>query len=239
MNVLELFSGTGSVGKVCQKLGWNVISVDLELPATHECDVMDFDYKQYPKDYFSIVWASPPCTEYSPLKNCWLGRKNNKTGITLTRELLEKLRKESDKLVLKTLEIIEYFKPELWCMENPQRGQLKDREVVKGIPYFDVSYCMYSDWGYEKRTRIWTNKKDWNNLICDKSGSCGNMVLKKHKLNVSKDVHTIGEKKGKHRLTMGGNHGTDPNQLHVAGGGSDRLDRYRVPEDLILSLFLD
>ena len=34
MNVLELFSGTGSVGKCCDKLGWNVISVDLELPAT-------------------------------------------------------------------------------------------------------------------------------------------------------------------------------------------------------------
>ena len=60
MNVLELFSGTGSIGKVCDKLGWDAISVDLELPATHECDVMDFDYKQYPKDYFSIVWASPP-----------------------------------------------------------------------------------------------------------------------------------------------------------------------------------
>ena len=26
---------------------------------------------------------------------------------------------------------------------------------------------MYSDWGYRKRTRIWTNKKDWNNLLCD------------------------------------------------------------------------
>ena len=278
MNVLELFSGTGSVGKVCQKLGWNAISVDLDLPATHECDVMDFDYKQYPKDYFSIVWASPPCTEYSTLKNCWLGRKNNKTGITLTKELLEELRKESDKLVLKTLEIIEYFKPELWCMENPQRGQLKDRDVVKGIPYYDVSYCMYSDWGYEKRTRIWTNKKDWNNLLCDKSGACGNMIeiptdgakrhdtgkplksdtrklhnnilcksetlraIKKHKLNVSKDVHTVGEKIGKHKHKSTCDGGYDKRKKKVEGqinSGTTKLDRYRVPEDLIFSLFLD
>jgi len=237
MNVLELFSGTGSIGKVCEKLGWNPISVDLELPATHECDVMDFDYKQYPKDYFSIVWASPPCTEYSPLKNCWLGRKNNRTGETLTRELLEEKRKESDKLILKTLEIIQYFNPEVWFMENPQRGQLKDRDVVKDIPFYDVTYCMYSDWGYEKKTRIWTNKKDWNNLICDKSGACGNMTelqhkkvcdggydKRKHKLNVSKDVHTIGEKQGK--------------KTNFANG-TNRLDRYRVPEDLILSLFLE
>ena len=276
MNVLELYSGTGSIGKVCEKLGWTPISVDLELPATHECDIMDFDYKQYPKDYFSIVWASPPCTHYSSLQNCWIGRKK-KDGILNTKETIEEKRKESDKLILKTLEIIDYFNPEVWFMENPQRGQLKDRDVVKGIPFYDVSYCMYSDWGYEKRTRIWTNKKDWINLICDKSGACGNMIeiptdgavrhdtgkplkcdtrklhnnllcksetlraIKKHKLNVSKDVHTVGENFGKkHKKGIGiGKKETDAGQVSVKGGGTNRLERYRIPEDLILSLFLD
>ena len=28
---LELFSGTGSVGKVCKKLNWEVVSVDMLL----------------------------------------------------------------------------------------------------------------------------------------------------------------------------------------------------------------
>tara|TARA_R110002126_G_scaffold225635_2_gene370463 strand:- start:284 stop:1015 length:732 start_codon:yes stop_codon:yes gene_type:complete len=243
MNVLELFSGTGSIGKVCDKLGWNAISVDLELPATHECDIMNFDYKQYPKDYFSIVWASPPCTYYSNLQNCWIGRKK-KDGIITTKEIIEENRIESDKLILKTLEIIDYFNPDVWFMENPQRGQLKDRDVVKDIPFHDVSYCMYSDWGYEKRTRIWTNKKDWNALVCDKSGACGNMIesqhklvcdggydkrRKKHKLNVSKDVHTIGEKQVKKKTDVSIN----------IGSGTNRLDRYRIPEDLIFSLFLD
>jgi hypothetical protein len=64
------------------------------------------------------------------------------------------------------------------------------------------------------------------------------MINCKHKLNVANDVHTVGEKK-KHRLTMGGNHGTDPNQKYSKGGGSNRLDRYRIPENLIFSLFLD
>ena len=114
-------------------------------------------------------------------------------------------------------------------MENPATGQLKNREVVKGLPFYDVSYCMYSDWGYEKKTRIWTNKKDWENLICDKSGACGNMIESKHKLNVSKDVHTLGERKIKHKKDV---------SIHY-GSGSNRLDRYRVPEDLIFSLFLD
>ena len=249
MNVLELFSGTHSIGKVCEKLGWNAISVDLELPATHECDIMDFDYKQYPKDYFSCITASPPCTYYSNLQNCWIGRKK-KDGIIYTKEIIEEKRKESDKLILKTLEIIDYFNPEVWFMENPQRGQLKDRDVVKGIPFYDVSYCMYSDWGYEKRTRIWTNKKDWINLICDKSGACGNMieipsngVVKADTRNLHKNNCGNTEKLQalrRHQKGIGlGKKETDAGQVSVAGGGTNRLERYRIPEDLILSLFLD
>jgi hypothetical protein len=223
LKVLELFSGTHSVGKVAKELGWDVVSLDLELPADHQIDIMNFDYKQYPKDTFDIVWASPPCTYYSNLQNCWLGRKK-KDGIILTKELLEEQRKDSDKLIRKTLEIINYFNPEYWFMENPQRGQLKDRDVVKGLPYYDVSYCMYSDWGYEKRTRIWTNKKNWNNLICDKSGSCGNMVGKIHKTNLGnsdriKRANNVLKENKYNRTTQ--------------------QDRYRIPPNLIYSLFLD
>jgi len=253
MNVLELFSGTGSVRKACEKIGWESVSVDMILPADHQCDIMQFDYKQYPKDYFQVIWASPPCTEYSNLQSCWIGRKK-KDGIVYTKEIQEKNMNEADKLVIKTLEIIDYFNPHLWFIENPQRGKLKSRDIMKNIPFYDVSYCMYSDWGYEKRTRVWTNKKEWANKICDKSGSCGNMIdnnhkkllgngyemingkkvlcntkalRKKHKINVSKEVHTIGEKKQKKDVSF-----------NIASG-TNKLDRYRVPEDLILSLFLD
>jgi len=230
MRVLELFSGTKSVGKCCDELGWESISVDMILPADHQVDIMEFDYKQYPKDHFDIVWGSPPCTNYSRLKKCWFGKKL-KNGIIYTKEQNEKEQDEADILVKKTFEIIEYFNPHLWFVENPQTGNLKNRSFMKDIRFYDVDYCMYSNWGYKKRTRIWTNKKDFNNLLCDGSGSCGNMVenTKQHKLNVSKDVHTIGEKKLKHFSDVSKD----------VGSGTNRLDRYRVPEDLIFSLFLE
>jgi site-specific DNA-cytosine methylase len=250
MNVLELFSGTGSVGKVCEALGWDVVSVDMILPADHQVDIMDFDYKQYPKDYFSIVWASPPCTNYSNLKKCWYGRKL-KDGTIYNEELNKKDQDEADKLVLKSLEIINYFNPHYWFLENPQTGNLKNREIMKDIPFYDVDYCMYSDWGYKKRTRIWTNKKNWRNLLCN--GKCGNMLdNKQHNKVLANGYEIIDGKKvlcntkekrdklRKHKKSIGiGKKEVDAGQVSVKGGGSNRLDRYRIPEDLILSLFLE
>ena len=174
MSVLELFSGTRSVGKVCDEIGFKSVSVDLILDADHKVDIMEFDYKQYDKDAFDIIWASPPCTAYSNLQNCWLNRERN--GKLFTKEKMEEERKEADKLVLKTLEIIKYFSPSLWFIENPQTGQLKNREYMKDLPYYDVDYCMYSDWGYKKRTRIWTNKEYFDAKLCDGKGTCGNMI---------------------------------------------------------------
>ena len=212
MYCLELFSGTKSVGKVCDKLGWNTISVDMILEADHKVDIMDFDYKQYPKDYFNIIWASPPCCSFSILQGSWIGKHKRVNGelVLFTEEQRQLDMLEGDKLVKKTLEIINYFNCENWFMENPQSGKLKDREYMKDIPYYDVDYCKYSDWGYRKRTRIWTNKKDWINLMCKKD--CNNMNGNIHKARLSdKQVRTEFSK----------------------------LDKYRIPEDLIYSLFLE
>ena len=221
INVLELFSGTGSVSKVCDKLGWNSVSVDMILPADHEVDIMEFDYKQYPKDYFQVCWSSPPCTRYSKLQDGWLGRMRK--GEIYTKEIQEKEMNEDDKLVLKTLEIIDYFNPDLWFIENPSSSKMKDRIFMKDRPFYLVDYCMYSDWGYRKRTRIWTNKKDFNALLCDGKGTCGNMVGNLHKTN-------LGNADRIKRANI------DNVKKY---NGTSQTDRYRIPEDLILSLFLD
>ena len=235
VKVLELFSGTRSIGKVCDKLGWESVSVDLIMEADHKCDIMDFDYKQYDKDEFDIVWASPPCTEYSQLKLCWINRKL-KNGTIYTKEENEKDMLEADKLVLKTLEIINYFNCEYWFMENPV-GRLKDREIMKDKFYHIVDYCMYSDWGYKKSTCIWTNKKDWKALRCNKK--CGNMENGKHKNNLATSSYAIID--GKHKAINTAELRQKYKHLIIKNDRPtfSQQDRYRIPEDLIFSLFLD
>ena len=161
MKLLELFSGTGSVGTVASALGWTVVSLDLK-GADINCDILQWKYKKYPVKYFDMIHASPPCIEYSRAKTVGVRKID-----------------EANLIVLKTLEIINYFNPRIWLIENPQSGLLKEQEFMKGLPYFDIDYCKYG-FNYRKRTRLWTNLDTWTpRPLCKKD--CDSMDGKRHK----------------------------------------------------------
>jgi len=175
MKLLELFSGTKSVGKVAEQLGYEVISLDLK-NADINCNILDWDYRTYPIGYFNVIWASPPCNTFSILRKCRIG----KHGYTE-----QSLQNDIDNIGLpilrKTEEIIMYFNPTFYFIENPQTGQMKD---YINKPFYDVDYCKYADWGYRKRTRIWTNLTGFNALTCKKD--CNSIVGKKHLTDMQK-----------------------------------------------------
>ena len=49
MRLLELFSGTGSIGRAFEALGWEVTSLDLEGEPTIKRDTPDWDHTKFPR----------------------------------------------------------------------------------------------------------------------------------------------------------------------------------------------
>ena len=149
---LELFSGTGSVGDAFKKAGWYVVSLDLSDSGGCTPDIFmdilkwDFIGSGFPVSFFDVIWASPPCTEYSR------ARTTAKTPRNLSL---------ADSLVEQTFAIINHFKPKFWFMENPHSGMLAQRPFMHGLDYKTVDYCQY-DGPHRKRTAIWGDRpEEW------------------------------------------------------------------------------
>ena len=164
MRVLDVFSGTQSISKVFRKEGHECITVDVDpvFKPTHLVDVLQWDYKSiYQPNDFDYVHCSPPCIMYSSLNVCNYGRYISYKGedVLWCRDLHEKALEESDLLVKKALEMIDYFKPRFWTIENPYHNLfpfLGKRECMRDKPFVVAGYCEYG-MDYKKPTAFFNN----------------------------------------------------------------------------------
>jgi len=160
--LLELFSGTGSMGRAFRARGWEVISIDIE-PKTN-CDicmdVRDLTPRQLPA-HPDLIWASPVCCHFSRARTTAKTPRDLEWADSLVRAVIE---------LAAELRVPAFF-------ENPESGLLKTRAIVAGIPYSVVDYCMYHDHRSthcaRKRTAIWQIGAEWRpaRQLCQKD--CG------------------------------------------------------------------
>ena len=147
MLLWDICCGTKNVSNVWRAGGHQTLTLDLDPKCSPDLctDIMSWEYTDFSLEPPDFIWFSPPCTHYS------IARTRAKTP----RDLLG-----SDAIVQKCLDIIHFWRPKYWVLENPQTGLLKTRAVVQGLNFKDVDYCMYGA-PYRKRTRLWTNCTDW------------------------------------------------------------------------------
>jgi len=224
LKVLELFSGTHSIGKVCKEKGWQVVSLDIH-KADINCNIMEWDYKEaYKVGEFDIITASPPCETFSHARRSNIGRPLKALGGEIaTRENLDAdMIARGVPILRKTEEIIDYFKPKYYWIENPQTGKMKD--FLQHRPHYDVDYCKYG-FDYRKRTRFWTNIENFEPQKC------------------KQDCHAIIkiEKNTFHKANCGNSHYQKLHKTVLSGKGARSHttlnERYRIPSKLIEELF--
>jgi len=222
LRALVLFSGTGSVERMIHTLFRfaEVVSVDF-LPKwtpTHCVDILEWanpearaNFQQYPEGYFDVIWASPPCEEYSQAKT--RGNRNLQLA---------------DQRVKATLFILNQLKPAYWYIENPRSYDpvgLRWRPCMRQLDYMqgpfddflhETNYCKYGS-PYLKPTNIWTNVAGLSLAKCSKeTGYCE--YRKKH---------------GIHAQTAQGG----PTGPHLKGSGGGK-NVYPIPDKLLRVLFL-
>ena len=160
--LLSLFDHSGNTAKPFKDNNWEVHQIDIK----HGKNIFDFNADRFMSEYlhrpFSYhipeigIIAGVPCTDYALSGAAWFKAKDA-DGRT----------DESQKLVAKTKEIIDFFEKcgclKFWAIENPM-SRIHKLNTWMGFPklkFNPCDYALYSDEPdkdrYNKQTWIWGN----------------------------------------------------------------------------------
>ena len=197
---LDLFCGQKSAARVLEQHGFHVETLDNdpERDPSICTNIMEWDYRSaFQPGHFHIITAAPPCTEYSAAK--WRPPRDPESA---------------DPVVKKTLEVIEYFQPEIWWLETPRNGLLARRDFMQSYPFVDCDHCQFEDRGYQKPTRFFgsVHLAALKPVLCD-GRTCPS-------LEPPEEGHP-GKRRG-HRNRLGGNRGC-----------AKKETTYYIPPDLV------
>lgn len=175
---LELCCGSKSFSKTIQTFGFDTVTLDIDPKFCPDicANILTWDYANsgYFVGEFAVIWMSPPCTEYSIAKSI---------GI---RDLMH-----ADSIVVRMIEILSYFRPLVYVLENPQTGLLKSRGILEYMKISDVTYCKYGCL-YKKKTRLWSNIELRLQPPCSQTSPCAFHILYgKHPANAQRSSFPV------------------------------------------------
>lgn len=158
MESLELFAGKATFSEIAKTLGFNTTSVDIDPKsnASIVADILKWDYTNLNIKPV-LIWSSPECTYLSRAANQNNWKKYNVARRVYHYEPVTLNASTAIALVSKTIEIITYFNPSVFFIENPI-GRIQHLQSLKSIGHYRY-FVNYADWGfnYSKETYIFTN----------------------------------------------------------------------------------
>lgn len=137
-NILSLFDYSGNWSNPYKEAGYQVFQVDIKL----DIDILTLEPRDLPNRIYGIL-AAPPCTDFAS-SGAQYWKAKDQDGRTA----------QSLKLVDKVLELVDYYDPYFWCLENPV-GRLARLRPAVGKPWY-FNPCDYGD-PYTKKTGLWGN----------------------------------------------------------------------------------
>ncbi len=154
MNVLDLFAGLKGWSEPFAQRGHDVITLDNDPKFNCDItvDILEWDYKSIPTP--DIILASPPCEKFSTMgfqygwfDQFYIDGRWKTLPITEEAEL-------ALELVNKAVEIIRYYGPRWFVIENPKALLRKTEAIPEEWGPTTVWYCHYGE-KRAKPTDLW------------------------------------------------------------------------------------
>ncbi len=151
MNVLELFAGSRSIGKVAEANGATVFSVDWKPYEGVDLakDIGELELSDVPF-IPDMVWASPDCTTYTIA-----AISTHRNGSEPKTEYARKCDSVNQHFIGLIKQWLKLNPEMVFFIENP-RGMLRKMPWMQEFNRHTVWYCQYGD-DRAKPTDIWTN----------------------------------------------------------------------------------
>ena len=141
--VISLFDKTGNWAQPYVEAGYEVITFDIQ----NGQDIADFSTEYFTENFdindVFLILAACPCTDFASSGSKHFDAKDADGRTEASKDL-----------VFKTLQTIEYFRPQLWALENPV-GRLQS---TTGLPDWRMGFHPHNfGEDYTKKTLLWGN----------------------------------------------------------------------------------
>lgn len=179
--LVSLFDYSGNWSEPYKESGFDVKCVDIKCGD----DVLDITKHTFPR--IDGLLAAPPCTDFS-ISGAQYWNKKDVDGRT----------KKSLELVYQVIRIVEWYRPDFWCLENPV-GRLN--KLVPGLSMFGPWYFQphwYGD-AYTKKTGLWgefNRNLQRNNVepirVCNQGSWVQKLGGKSEKTKILRSITPLG-----------------------------------------------